>query len=269
MDHLVDVGGCRLFVRTIGERYTRRPWVILSNCVGADHTMWDAEVQWLARSHRVLVYDARGHGRSEGSSGELTLTDLVVDVVKLMDHFGIERMTFVGLSLGGMTGLGLALAHPSRLAHLVCCNARSDAPPAFVAMWEKRIRTIEEEGMVALCAPTLEGWVGSTQPPANTVLMAKLARMFQGTSAAGYIACAKALQGLDYRRSLMEIRVPTLFVAGADDTAAPAATMKEMAAAVPEASFALIPRARHLSNIDNPQLFRGAVEAFISMMAMD
>lgn len=74
----------------------------------------------LIRTHRVLVCDARGHGQSEALPGPYTFDDLVDDVVAFLDHFDMARCDVLGLSMGGMTALGLALDHPrtrSRVRH--------------------------------------------------------------------------------------------------------------------------------------------------------
>lgn len=90
---------------------TEAPCVILSNCLGATLSMWDAQVRDLVRRFRVIRYDTRGHGNSPVALGPYTIDDLVNDVLALLDHLGLRRVHFVGLSLGGMTGLRLAARH--------------------------------------------------------------------------------------------------------------------------------------------------------------
>lgn len=66
----------------------------------------------------------------------------------------MKNPTFMGLSLGGMTGLGVALSHPKRLKKLVCCDARADAPPAFIQGWDDRIKVVREKGLAAIASGT-------------------------------------------------------------------------------------------------------------------
>ncbi|WP_048863235.1 alpha/beta fold hydrolase, partial [Acidisphaera rubrifaciens] len=103
------------------------PWLVLSNSLAADLSMWDEQATWLARRYRLLRYDTRGHGGSDAPPGPYTIDDLAGDVVALLDHVGAARASFMGLSLGGMTGLALAARHGGRIARLVCCAARADA----------------------------------------------------------------------------------------------------------------------------------------------
>ncbi|HEV7873673.1 MAG TPA: alpha/beta fold hydrolase, partial [Enterovirga sp.] len=123
---MVEIAGGRLFTRVDGEDV--RPWLVLSNSLAADHTMWDPQIPLLTKRYRVLRYDTRGHGRSDAPPAPYSFDDLVGDVRAVMDHYRVERAAYMGLSLGGMTGLGLALAHPDRLSALVCCDARADNP---------------------------------------------------------------------------------------------------------------------------------------------
>jgi 3-oxoadipate enol-lactonase len=262
MQSYLDVPGGRLFSTIYGSD-PAKPWLVLSNCLAADHTMWSGQLGWLGTTHRILLYDTRGHGKSSVPCGRIGFPELVADVVALMDHHGIDRADCMGLSLGGMTGLGVALHSPDRVRRLVCCNARADAPEPFVKMWAGRIAQIKAEGLRSLFSDTLERWVGPAyRQDADGV--ARLAAMFDRTSERGYVSCAEALQTLDYRRSLPRLAVPALFVAGSDDLAAPPETMREMAQATPGAAIGVIAGARHLSNVDMPAKFRAAVQPFLA-----
>ncbi len=99
MSH-VPVDGARLFCRIDGADKTDAPWIVLSNSLGTDHTMWGPQIPLLVTRFRVLRYDTRGHGRSEAPPGPYNMPMLVGDVVRLMNHHGIGRATFMGLSLG-------------------------------------------------------------------------------------------------------------------------------------------------------------------------
>src|SRR6476469_7912872 len=85
------------------------PPVVLSNSLGSDVRMWDSQVETLAAAgFRVIRYDHRGHGRSPAPAGPYTLADLASDAAALLDRLGLARVSWVGLSLGGMVGMWLA-----------------------------------------------------------------------------------------------------------------------------------------------------------------
>ncbi|MEI9803267.1 MAG: alpha/beta fold hydrolase [Pseudolabrys sp.] len=83
------------------------PWVMLSHGLATDMTMWDELTAALKGRYRILRYDARGHGESAAPAGDYTLDMLVADAVGILDAAGVEQTHFVGLSMGGMVGLGM------------------------------------------------------------------------------------------------------------------------------------------------------------------
>src|SRR6266446_4129781 len=99
------------------------PWLILSNSLATNLTMWDEQVRELGRAFRVLRYDQRGHGGTEASRGRYTFEQLIADAL------AIKRAHFAGLSMGGATALGLALQHPKRLEKIIICDSTCQSSP--------------------------------------------------------------------------------------------------------------------------------------------
>ncbi|WP_419760380.1 3-oxoadipate enol-lactonase [Acidisoma sp.] len=257
----VNIGGFARNFRVDGP--DGKPWLVLSNSLAADLSMWDPQAERLAARFRVLRYDTRGHGLSETPPGPYELRDLVQDVVDLLDHVGIERASFMGLSLGGMTGLGLALDHPARVERLICCDARADAPEAYVKGWTDRIAMVAKSGTQAIATATVERWLSARTRAARPELVRRLEEMIAATSDVGYMGCAGALQRLDYRSRLPSIACPTLFIVGALDGATPPEVMADMAERVPRAKFSIVPEAAHISNLDNIPDFDAVADAFL------
>ena len=241
------------------------PWLVLCNGIATDHRVWDAQIPAFAAAYRVLRYDTRGHGGSSAPAGAYDFAMLVDDVIAVLDHHGVARASLLGLSLGGMTGLGVALRYPERLTALVCCNARADAPPPFVKSWDDRIAAIAAGGTAAIVPGTLERWLGPATREADPGLVARLGEMILRTSPAGFAGCAAALKQLDFLRELGGIKTPTLYVAGENDAGAPVEAMRAMAAATPGAKLAIVPQAAHISNLDNPAGFLDAVGPFLGL----
>ena len=260
----VAVFGGSLFTRADRSANPAAPWIVLSNSLAADHAMWAPQMAALTPHFHVLRYDTRGHGASDIPPGPYNFDDLVGDIVAILDHHRIEKVTFLGLSLGGMTGLGLALNYPERLTGLICCDARADAPPTFVTSWLERIAAIERGGMTAIAQGTIERWFGPAFRAAQPDTVAAIAATIRATPVAGYKGCAAALMGLDYLKRLHTVRTPSLFVAGADDAAAPPEVMRDMAGRVPGAAFTVIPKASHLANVENAPDFNSAILGFLT-----
>lgn len=259
----VAAAGARLFTRVDGD--PALPWLLISNSLASDTTMWDGQMEMLTRRYRVIRYDTRGHGRSEAPEGAYDFAMLVADAIAVLDHHGARRAAMMGLSLGGMTGLGVAIHHGDRLERLVCCDARADSPEPVRKLWEERIAAVRGGGMQVVLAPTVERWLVPQFRAANPEATARIERMILGTPVPGYVGCARALQGLDYLKDLHRIAVPTLFVAGAHDPSASPETMGAMAAAVPGARLEVVPEAAHLPNIDNAPGFARAIGGFLGL----
>jgi 3-oxoadipate enol-lactonase len=239
------------------------PWLIFSNSIANTLAMWDEQVAALSRDYRILRYDARGHGGTDAPEGAYSFDMLVGDVIGLMNHFSISRANFIGLSLGGMTGLGLAIDHPQRIERLVACACRADAPPPYQDAWRQRIAQIQEKGLESLVEPTIQRWFTPGFIASNPAAVEKVRGMMRSTPAHGYIGCGHALIGLNYLSRVPAIKTPTLFVAGKQDQGAPPDVMKAMHTALPGSRFAELDPAGHILNIENPKGWADAVVPFL------
>jgi 3-oxoadipate enol-lactonase len=239
-----------------------RPWMVLMNSLAATARSWDAQVETLTRTHRLLRYDTRGHGRSATPPGPYSFDDLMGDTIGLMDQFGIARADLLGLSLGGMTALGLAIGHPGRVGRVICCDARADAPAPFVASWDTRVAAIRAAGgLSGILDGTLERWF---TPAADPGVRQAAADMIRATDPEGYVACTAALKSLDFKRSLHAIRAPVLYLCGAQDQASPPTAMREMATLTPGAAYVEIDPGAHVCPMENPAQVNAAVRDWLA-----
>ncbi len=257
----VTSGDAKLAVRIDGD--AALPWIILSNSLASDMTMWDDQMADLTKLRRVLRYDTRGHGASSAPPAPYDFGKLVGDVTAVMDHLQIASADILGLSLGGMTALGLGLDHQDRVKKLICCDARGDFPPPAIALWEDRIKAVRSGGLAAITDGTLERWFTEKTRELRPDVVARIRAMIESTSVEGYCGCAAALQGLDYRRRLPGLRRRTLYITGDADSGAPVDVVQEMAAATPGSQCVVIPGAAHISNIDNTAVYNETVCSFL------
>lgn len=235
------------------------PAVLLSHSILSSSAMWREQAQLLAqRGLRVICADTRGHGASAAPPAPYVMDDLVADVVAVLDALAIERVHLVGLSLGGMLGFGLGILQPQRVASLVLCDARADAPPAFAAPWNERIEAVLREGCAALAASTTERWFGKPFLEAHPDIARSFREGAATTSAEGFIGCARAIQRLDYLARVDRIVAPTTLVVGANDGPLPQA-MADLQRLIPGSVLEVIADAGHLPNIDQPAAFNAAL----------
>jgi 3-oxoadipate enol-lactonase len=132
-------------------------------------------------------------------------------------------------------------------------------------MWDSRMAAIRSGGMKAILDVTMERWFRPDFAERDPGRYAEAQAMVLATDADGYCACAEALKTLDYLDDLKAIRVPTLYVVGADDAGATPATMRDMADRTPGAGYAEIPAAAHIANMEQPKAFDRAVAPFLGL----
>ncbi|WP_417523670.1 alpha/beta fold hydrolase [Marinovum sp.] len=235
------------------------PALLLLNSLGATQAMWEAQLPLLEQFYRVIRCDIRGHGQSPTPPAPYTFDDIVADAFGVLDAHGVQRASVMGLSLGGMTALGMGLTAPERIERLVCCAGRADAPPPFVQSWHDRLAKMETGGVEAIWQGTVPFWLSEETRRDHPEREAALRTEFLKTTEEGYRGCAQALMKLDYLRHLGQMKVPVHFVAGENDGGATPETMRAMSEACPGSEFSVVPGAKHVINVDRPEDFSVAV----------
>jgi 3-oxoadipate enol-lactonase / 4-carboxymuconolactone decarboxylase len=234
------------------------PVVMFANSLGTTLEMWDDQATSLGDRHRVLRFDTRGHGRSPVPPGPYTVDDLADDALELLDHLGIERVAFCGLSLGGAIGMTLALKAPERLERLVLCStAMQFGPPE---QWHDRAATVRSEGMDAVAPASIERWF---TPDAPDAVREKFDAMLRSADPDGYASCCEAIAALDLRGRLGGVRLPTLTIAATGDPVTPPTALAAIAAEIPGARSVVIDAARHIVNAEKPEFFTPALTEFL------
>lgn len=253
------LNGSTLRMRCDGER--SRPTVVLSNSLGTDLSMWDAQAAVLARRFHVVRYDTRGHGASGVPAGPYTIGLLGADVLALLDHLDIERAHFIGLSMGGVIGQWLGAHAPGRLHKLVLANTASRIGTAEA--WHARAAAVRAEGMNDIAAGAPGRWFTPEFAARQPVIVGTLQKTLRGLEREGYAACCEALAVADLGEAIHGIGAPTLVIAGIHDPVTTVAHAQALAGAIPGAALATLP-ASHLSNIEAPDRFSELVTSFLS-----
>ena len=234
------------------------PLITLSHGLATDMTMWDDIVPLLTQRYRVLRYDSRGHGGSAATPGDYSLAMLEDDAIGILDTLDFAETHFVGLSMGGMVGLGLALSRPERLASVAVCDARGSAPVEYRAAWSDRSQKVRDGGIEAMVEPSVTRWLTQGFQRSHPQTLDRMRNMVRRTSPEGYCGSAAALRGLDYERLLPDVLVPMLFLTGSGDQGAPPAVVRAMQAMAPGSRYVELPNAGHISVVEQPAPFAAA-----------
>lgn len=233
------------------------PVVVLSNSLGATHRMWDENLAALEERFRVVRYDTRGHGGSPVPVGPYSIDDLTDDVVALLDRLGVESAHFVGLSLGGMTGMRLAVRNPDRVDRLVVLCTGAHLGPS--SAWTERAATVRAGGSAAVAEAVVARWFTPGYLEAHPEVKAECEATVAATPAEGYAGCCEVIAAMDQREDLPSITVPTLAIAGADDPATPPPHLEAIAEAVKDGRLLVVPDAAHLANAQQPAIVTPAI----------
>lgn len=233
------VNGISIWYATFGSG----PPVILLHGGLANSDYWGHQVPMLARSHRVIVMDSRGHGRSTRDSKPYGYSLMASDVIGLMDFLGIPQAAIVGWSDGAIIGLSLAMSHPSRVARLFAFAANSD--PSGVKDVEKS--------------------------PVFTAFIARAQKEYEALSATpgdykrfvSEISTMWATQPNWTAADLGRIAVRTWIVDADHDEAIKRENTEFMAREIPEAGLLLQPEVSHFSMLQAPGQFGDDILRFL------
>jgi 3-oxoadipate enol-lactonase / 4-carboxymuconolactone decarboxylase len=250
--------GVRLYWRADGA--AGLPAIVLLHSLGAELAQWDAVAAALAPRHRVVRLDLRGHGASDAPAGDYRLAELAADVIAVLDAAGAARATVVGLSLGGMVAMELALAAPARVAALVLACTSASLPPAD---WDARVSAVRAGGVAAVAAAVVErsfpAAFRARRPAAVEAFRAALPLVDRQ----GYAGCCAAIRDMALLDRLGAIAAPTTVVVGDADVATPAAGHGDrLVAAIPGARLVRLPTG-HLPALEAPDRLAAAIEGAI------
>lgn len=251
------INGIRLHYRDDGDPGGAP--VVFSNALGCDLTIWDAVLPHLPPGLRLLRYDARGHGASEVPPGPYAMGTLIRDAEGLLDFLDVREAVFVGLSMGGMVGQGLAVKRLDLVRALVLSNTA--AKIGTPAQWDERIAAVEQGGVAALADALMERWFTRAfrDSPEAQAIRAKLAAQDR----VGYAASCAAISGTDFYTPTSGLRLPCLGIAASEDGSTPPDLVRETVDLIPGARFELMRRAGHMAPVEQPEAYAALLTAFL------
>jgi len=245
--------GVEIYYETHGEG----PVILLTHGYSATAEMWRGQVAALSKNHKLVLWDMRGHGRSDYPSdqGEYSEEKTVADMAALLDAVGAKRAIIGGLSLGGYMSLAFQATHPERVSALLIIDTgpgykKDEARDGWNRNALKTAERYETDGLGLLSAGSAERRTARHRDATG------LARAARGMLTQKNARVIESLPG---------IKVPSIVIVGENDTPFLAAS-DYMAAKIPGARKAVIPNAGHAANIDNPDAFNAALVSFLETL---
>lgn len=256
------VGDIAVDVRGAGET------LLFLHGIGGNARNWAAQLEHFAPRYKAAAWDARGYGETGGAVTHFE--QFAEDAAAVIAALGSPAHV-VGLSMGGRIALDLVKRHPQLVRSLTLANtsagsAETAAPEKVAAFLALRLKPLVEEGLTPadIAERIVSGIEGpDISPEAREALLDSHRRLHKE----GYIAAMRAVTGFTDFPDFAAIAVPTLVLTASDDRVAPPAHARLMAERVPGARLVEIAGSGHISNIEAPEAFNAALEAFLESLA--
>lgn len=231
--------------------------LVFSNSLCAPYRTWDHLVERL--DFQVIRYDQVGHGHS--TSAPVTFERLADDVMELLKHLDIERVHYIGVSMGAATGVYFAARYPGVVRKLVVCDTISASPVNMGVddVFAKRAKAAPSD-MNAILDGTVERWFSKGWRDRNEQEVARIREIMETTSVDGFVACCGALSSKDFdlRPLVRSLDVEeVMLVVGESDANLPQ-TMAELKRSIEgrvKVRMEVVKSAGHVCYLDNLEGF--------------
>lgn len=258
---ILQVDGARIAFHDVGSGLP----VLLLHGFPLTSESFRPQIDVLGKRFRLIVPDHRGFGESGSppASGPTEMSRIARDALAVLDSLGIRRAVVGGVSMGGYAAMALLREDPGRVAGLLLIDTQATADDeAGKARRADTAKAIGAKGTQALVEAMLDKLVA---PGGDPAVRAKVEAMIRGNPPAG---CIAAVQGMALRPDSQDILArfagPALIAVGEKDAITPPAKAKELAKLLQGSTLVEIPRAGHLSNLEQPAAFNAAAEAFLA-----
>ena len=243
--------------------------LVFINSLGSDLRSWDSVISILghsdiAKTHRIVCYDKRGHGLSDCPPPPYTMRDHTADLAGLIDVLECDQVILVGISIGGMIAIDYASLNPQKVKALILCDT---APQIGTTEgWNERIQTLREHGMAHLADAILGRWFAPDFIQKNPIAVNIYRNMLVRTPVEGYTGSCEAIRDADFSDQLAQIDKPVLVMCGEEDLATTPDDCRRLSVVLSNARFEIIHGAGHLPCIEKPKIFTSLLSAFLQSL---
>jgi pimeloyl-ACP methyl ester carboxylesterase len=250
--------------RIYWEEQGRGEPVLLIMGLGATLDLWYRLLPFLSASHRTILLDNRGVGRTGTPEPPYSVPQMADDAIAVLNAAAVDVAHVIGASMGGVIAQEVALRHAGRVRSLVLACTACGGPNGAAASPEirnalaARAAMTPEEGIRALVR-----YVYHPETPRDRVEEDLQIRLRHYPSQKGYLGQLQAVLGYETYARLDAIRVPTLVIHGEDDLRVPASNGRDLAARIHGARLVLVPSAGHILLTDQTETVSRAIQEFL------
>jgi 3-oxoadipate enol-lactonase len=231
------------------------PAVLALHPLALSGAVWDGAGDGEAARMGLIGLDARGHGDSEWDGKPFTVEDMADDAASVIEATASGPVGVIGLSMGGSTALMLAARHRDLVRRVVLADASACYGPDRVERWAERAQSAQATPREQQLEFQVDRWFGPAFRESRPDTVARVCDIFLRSDSGAHAAACCALGGLDATGELGRITAPALVVVGADDYATPPAMARVIAAGIHGAELMVLDGARHMSLIEQPEVW--------------
>jgi 3-oxoadipate enol-lactonase len=236
-------------------RYTApegAPRIVFVHSLGLDRDVWSPVAEALAGRVELLIYDCRGHGRSDRPAGPYSTEQFADDLADLLNQLGWTDTFVAGCSMGGCVAQDFAARYRYRTRGALFVDTTAWYGPTAEEDWAERAEAAKLNGFESLVPFHLGRWFGDAFRAANPRLMNRLTKQFTANSLHAYQASCAMLGATDLRAMAVAIPHPVTVLVGAADQETPPAMAYDLAARIGDSPALIVPGTSHLTPLENP-----------------
>jgi len=256
---ILQLRDIRLYYEVAGEGDP----IVFIHGLGSSARDWEYQVPFFAPRYRMVVFDVRGHGRSDKPPGPYSVPLFAQDTAALIRALEAAPAHVVGISMGGMIALQLAVDEPALVRSLVVVNS---GPELVVRTFRERLMILQRFLIVRLLGMRKMGEVLSQRlfpRPDQAPLRQMFVERWAENDPRAYREAMRALVGWSVADRLGDIRCPTLVIAS-DQDYTPVSAKEAYVARMPNARLVVIPNAHHAVTVERPDEFNQVLLDFLA-----
>lgn len=230
-----------------------------------DHTMWENQINFLKDKYFCVAYDVRGLGSSYVGDGQYTMEFFVDDLFSIITELNLKKPVLCGLSMGGYISLRAVERNQSLFSALILLDTRSEADDNTGKLKRAaNINQINTEGLEKFTKAFVTFCFADETPFEQENMFNQILQKSYKHNPLGVKGCIIAIMSrTDTTHFLQHIKIPTLVICGSFDKLTPPIVMRQMAEKIPGSEFAVVPRAGHMTPLENPDNVNDLIDGFL------
>lgn len=255
----------KLVISYIDEGAINAPTIIFIHGFPLNKLMWEKQIEILKKTYRVIAYDIRGHGNSDGGDDDFSIELFVNDLICLMDALEIDKIILCGFSMGGYIALNAVENYPERFNALILCDTNcTDDKLEAKENRMKAIESIKEKGLDQYAEISLEKLFAAISISKQIEEIAIVREMILKTPKQSLYRTLHALaERKETCTKLHEIKLQVLILVGREDVITPPDVAISMQKKISGSTIHIIENAGHLSNMENSKEFNNHLSEFL------